>query len=93
MMEMTADLVVELLTLVRLHEISRHLCLMAPMTASAEGSVGADWEGLCRKRKHSDSHCEEQDIGVNELLLKYGRHSGSGREPRLAGREASGPSK
>jgi len=85
-MERAADLAVEVLILWKLQEASRGLCAAFPVASTAH----CDCDGgdvMSRKRKHSEPCCGEQDIRVNELLLKYGRRSDNEECPSRAGEE------
>ena len=85
-MEQVADLVVEVFVLWKLHEATRRFCLAFPASSDARNDCeGGD--GVSRKRKHSEPCCGERDIGVNELLLKYGRHTDRKEYPSRAGKE------
>ena len=75
------------LTLLKLYEVSSRLCSALPMAASVSGCDGGACEARHLKRKQSEGHCGEQEIGVNELMLKYGRRSECAGGPGLAGRE------
>eukprot|EP00906_Rhabdomonas_costata_P022198 RCo032103 len=71
-MERAAELAAEVLTLWKLQETSRRLCLAFPKTRNAHSDCyECDLiDGPTRKRKHSEPPFGERDIGVNELLLK-----------------------